>query len=306
MTAPIEPPDSGAPAVAPPPPVVQPPPAVTRQVTQTLTTTGYVPPDQTGRGVDTLGSAAPLPALYYDAPMVDPANRGLYGAVDWVTESGPSRWLGEGIVVRQYNYGGHHAFGVWDATWCAQPGDTKGGVRPENLPPFEAMVVWAYDECDLTVPSQEEVRARAFHNLEMQEQHAVEKEFAARMLLDIGGSASTDSGDIVKVVGLLDGRFAEANTVGYLHASPHLAALAADRRVNLGGRTPMGNFWVFGGGYINGLNKAVVATSQPFGWRDAIMVNETIDYEHNRFAAVAERSVVVGYEALVGAATVTP
>jgi hypothetical protein len=309
MTQPPETPEPPAtnPVVAPPAPAIQPPDPVTRQVTQTLTTTGYVPPDQTGRGPDTLGAAAPLPAVWFDPPFLEPSPSGLYGVTQWTEDTGPSRYLGEGVLIRMFNYGGHHAFGVWDATWCAQPDDIKDGYRPDPLPVFEPIVVWGYDECDLTAPSQLEVLARAQQTLLMQEQTAVEREFAARMIADIGGSASTISGDIVKVVGEMDGRFAEAGTMGYLHASPHLAAVAADRRVNLGGRTPMGNRWVFGGGYVQGLSAGqVIATSQPFGWRSAIEVREAIKYEHNLFVAVAERALVIGYEALVGAATVTP
>lgn len=51
----------------------------------------------------------------------------------------------------------------------------------------------------------------------------------------------------------------------------------------------------------------MVATSAPlFGWRDAAQVRTAMDERHNIFAAVAERTVLVGYEAVIAAVTVTP
>jgi hypothetical protein len=68
----------------------------------------------------------------------------------------------------------------------------------------------------------------------------------------------------------------------------------------------MGHRLVFGGGYVDGLGDTLVGTSQPFGWRNAVAIREAIDERHNLFVAIAERSVVVGYEALVGAVAITP
>ena len=52
--------------------------------------------------------------------------------------------------------------------------------------------------------------------------------------------------------------------------------------------------------------RAQVATSAPiFCWRDEVALREAIKAEHNRCVAIAERSVVVGYEHALAAVTVT-
>lgn len=63
---------------------------------------------------------------------------------------------------------------------------------------------------------------------------------------------------------------------------------------------------MFGGGYIEGLGDTLVGTSPTFGWRDQPVLREAIEARYNQFVAVAERSVVIGYEHAVGAATITP
>ena len=48
-----------------------------------------------------------------------------------------------------------------------------------------------------------------------------------------------------------------------------------------------------------------MATSQVFGWRGAVQTNEAIRHDHNQFVAVAERSVLLGYEKLIAAVTIS-
>jgi hypothetical protein len=173
--------------------------------------------------------------------------------------------------------------------------------------------VWAYDECDLTEPSQAEVRERATQNMRLQEQTAVERELAERLLIDgipghIGAITLTDA------VAHLERLFAETNTVGFIHASAAVAAYATKsslvQRSGSALKSPMGHTWVFGGGYVKGLTAlsggepVLVATSPTYGWRDAVEVRESLDFQRNRFVVVAERSVVIGYEHCVGAATI--
>lgn len=252
---------------------------------------------------------ATLPAVEFEAPLVNPSPQGLYAVTAWTDVEGPSRFLGEGVRIRPHNYGGSDAFGVWDAQWCVDPEDaTKGGERPDpDTEPFPPIVVWAYDQCDLTAPSQGEVRERVAHNLRLLEPIAVETEFAARLLSD--APTPTGVADVVAAVGVLEGALAVTNTVGFIHASPKWAAPAAAANLIIRSgaslKTPLGNTWVFGGGYGAGLNAALVATSPTFGWRDEVQIRDTIKHDHNQFVAIAERSVVVGYEAALAAATIT-
>lgn len=248
-----------------------------------------------------------LQAMIYDAPLVNPNPQGLYAAATWTETSGPTRFYGEGVRIRPWNYGGENAFGVWDADWCAGPGerdsDLKTGTRPDlDTEPFPPMTVWAYDECDLTRASQAEVRSRAQQVLRLQEQTAVETEFATRLLNDADVIASR--GSLAEAVGYLEGLLAITNTVGAIHVGAQWASIGGPDVILSSGtalRSQLGHKFVFGGGYVAGLGDVLVATSPVFGWRDAVVLRDVIDQQHNVYAAIAERTVVVGYEKLIGA-----
>ncbi|PVB44647.1 hypothetical protein [Mycobacteroides abscessus] len=253
--------------------------------------------------------------VQFEVPLANPSPQGLFAATTWTdTPAGaPSRFLTAGVDVRVHNFGGGAATGVWGASWCASPDDLteddiKEGVRPANPDTFAPITLWAYDECDLTEPSRAEVLARVQQNLRLREQVLAEREFADRLLEDAG--APTAVADIVAAVGHLEAALAVTGTLGLIHASPALIAAASAanlvQRNGTGLTTPMGHRWVFGGGYVDGLEAALVATSPTFGWRDQVQVRDTMKLEHNLFVAVAERSLLVAYEAVVGAAEITP
>lgn len=257
-----------------------------------------------------------LTPIQFDAPLINPSPGGLFAVTLWSdTAAGdPPRWLAEGVQIRPHNYGGGEAFGVWVAPWNAQAADlteddVKIGTRPGIPDPFIAMTIWAEDHCNLALmaDSRDDVRTRAAHNLRMNEQQAVESQFAARLLDDAGAPTSADS--LVAAVGVLEDAFAATNTLGCIHARPGWAAVAAQAQLLVGSgatlKTPLGHTWVFGGGYVEGLGDTLVATSQTFGWRTEAIVREATKPEANRFYAHAERSLVLGYEALIGAAEIT-
>jgi hypothetical protein len=258
--------------------------------------------------------AAPLPAMEFQTPLVNPGPSGLYAATTWVDlgEGEPLRWLGDGVRFWPHNYGGEGAVGIWDVPWCGDPGSNrKDGTRPDPEGPFAPVTVWAYDECDMTAPSQAEVRERAQQNLRLLEQTAVEREFAERLLADAGSPFAAT--DITDAVGFIEAEFAKTNTVGLIHASAQWAAAAVPGNLAVrssGGGTalksPMGHTWVFGGGYVDGLGDVIVGTSPTYGWRGPAELREAFDQQHNRFLAIAERSLVIGYEKCVASAEVTP
>lgn len=249
-----------------------------------------------------------LSAVEFHPPLVNPSPGGLYSATNWTDEVEPLRWLADGVQVRTHNYGGESAFGVWTADWCAGPddlaeGDLKTGTRPGDPGPFDPITVWAYDECDLTAPSQTEVKERAAQNLRLMEQVAVEREFAARAKLDAGTPGT--AADLVEAVSKIEAAFSKTNTVGLIHASPACAAGLARyglaTRSGTGLRSPSGHLFVLGGGYVEGLGTTLVGTSPTFGWRGPVAVRDTLDLPKNAYVAIAERSVVVGYEKAVAA-----
>lgn len=244
-----------------------------------------------------------------EVPPVNPAATGLYSATQWtdIPEDQPSRFL-HGVQLRGINYGGKNAFGIWEGHYCStpQPGQIKDGERPDLLPPFWPVTVWSYDECDLTAPSRAEIAARAMQILKLEEQTAVEREFANRMIEDVGTPEAVDS--LKAAVGYIEGEFAKTNTVGYIHIGAQWVAREAALFVGSGSvrKSPLGHTWVIGGGYVEALGNTIVATAKPFGWRDVPQLRTTMDEKANVFAAIAERSVLVAYEAAVAAATVTP
>lgn len=250
---------------------------------------------------------AVIQSVQFDAPLANPASIGLYPAVRWSDTEEPVRWLAEGVTVRPHNYGGDDAVGVWAADWCATPddlssGDVKTGVRPAIPDPFEPITVWAYDQCDLTGRSQDEVLDRVRQNLRLREQVAVEREFASRLKTD---TSPAGADNLVQAVSLLESELAKTNTLGVIHASAGLASVAAYAQlvVRSGGavKTPMGHRWAFGGGYVDALDTLLVATGPVFGWRSEVAVKEAPKPSRNVFSVVAERSVVVGYERAVAA-----
>jgi hypothetical protein len=254
-------------------------------------------------------TAPVLAPVRFETPPVNPAPNGLYAATNW-TETGREealRYL-NGVEIKGPNYGGENAFGVWGAPWCSVPpvdgDDRKDGERPEILDAFDPMTVWAFDSCDLTEPSRREVEARAAQILRLEEQPAVEREFANRLLLDAGTPQTVAS--LKAAVGYIEGVFARTNTVGFIHAGAQWASQEFGLVIKSGTRltSPLGHTWVFGGGYVDGLENTLVATSQPHGWRDQPQVRTSLDERRNLYIAIAERTLLLGYEAVIAAATV--
>ena len=252
-----------------------------------------------------------LDVVHFVAPNVNPAVPGLYAATDW--QNDPLNRFLHGVEVRGANYGGDDASGVWATAWCAPPPldneERKEGDRPGILDAFDPITVWAYDQCDLTAASRAEVEERVQQILRLQEQTMVEREFAVRLLVDAADLGTTPTRDTLKrAVSYLEGQVAQTNTAGYFHASAELVALEPDLFIKSGTNrvTPSGHNWIIGGGYVEGLEDTIVVTSQPFGWRDAPTTRTAPAVRDNIYAAVAERSVNIGYEAVIAAVTIAP
>jgi hypothetical protein len=257
----------------------------------------------------TYDSALPV---HFAAPPLNPTAFGLYASTLWteVTVDEPSRHL-MGVEIRGTNYPDGRASGVWEEPWCGAPaaGQKKEGTRPDILDPFDPVTVWAYDECDLTEPSRREIEENAAQTFRLEEQPMVEREFAERLKLDAADlGAPQTTATFRQAVGYLEGAAALTNTTVFFHAGAQWASQELGLVVKSGTRwvSPLGHIWVFGGGYVEGLDDMIVATSQPFGWRDQMQVRTAIDERANIYAAIAERTVLVGYEAVIAAATITP
>jgi hypothetical protein len=268
-------------------------------------------------------TSALLP-IEFTAPLVAPASPyGLAAATTWTEAAGGEalRWLPSGLQFRLRTHRASSAFGVWEADWCASPNDlTEDDVKTgppfedDDPDPFAPMTVFASDrlqECgNLSAVDRGEAVERAQQTLAIREPLAVETEFATRMLADAPSPTAVD--DVVEAVGHLEQAFAASGTFGLIHARTGLLAVAEDRRMIVRDpaapgvlRTPGGHGWVFGAGYATPLGDSLIGTSPTYGWRDEVTVREAIEYTRNEFVAIAERSVVVGYEAIIGAAEIT-
>lgn len=247
----------------------------------------------------------PMPAVEYDAPAVTPAGLGLYEAATVINTTRPSRILA-GVNVRSFNCA--QSFGTWPTDPCADPGTArKEGDRPELGDPFPPVQAWAYDECD-PQETDPQSAARAQQTLRLQEPVLVESVFADRILTDAGTPETVSS--LVDAIGVLEEALGETGYTGNIHAARRWAAPASqfrwDNQTGAVLKTPLRHNWVFGGGYGSVLGNTLVATGPVFVWRDELTSQTVLDPRINRKATVAERSVVVGYECIVAAVTITP
>ncbi|WP_349268969.1 hypothetical protein MPNTM1_04189 [Mycolicibacterium parafortuitum] len=271
-------------------------------------------------------TSALLP-VEFTPPLAVPVHPlGLDAATTWIETTTPDearRWLPQGVQFRRLTHGPTSAFGVWGADWCASlddldpEGDLKTGpaVEDDDPDPFVAVTVWASDrlqECgNLSAFDRALAVERARLTLAVREPLVVETDFANRLLAD--APSPTAAADLVAAVGHLEQTFAATGTVGLVHARVGLLSLAEHLRLVVRDavtpgvlRTPAGHRWVFGAGYATPLGGSLIGTSPTYGWRDKIAVREALHPWSNQFLAVAERSVVVGYEAIVGVAEITP
>lgn len=256
----------------------------------------------------------------FTPPLVDPAHPlGLAAATTWTEAADDEalRWLPSGIQLRLRGHREPGAFGIWGAPWCVSPDDLdpeddlKTGPAPEDddPDPFLPMTVWAMDrleECgNLSEYDRGQVIERARTTFALREPLAVETQFATRLRADAGNPAEV--ADLVAGIGSLEQNFGTAGIVGGLvHARLGLLAHAENlhliiRDPNEPGvlRTPGGHRWVFSAGYATPFGNRLIGTTATYGWRDEITVREAFQYDRNQFVAIAERSVIVGYEAVV-------
>lgn len=251
----------------------------------------------------------PMPPVEFDATAVNPAGLGLYEAATVINTTRPSRLLA-GYNIRPYNCS--EAYGTWPTDPCALPDPElrKEGDRPVPGDTFEPVQPWAYDECGPGT-TEEESRARAAQTLRLHEPLLVESAFATRILADATALGPIPAApDLATAIGMLEEELGEAGYLGYIHAARRWAAPATqyrwDNQTGAVLKTPLRHSWVFGGGYASVLGNTLIATGPVFVWRDEQTVQATFDHRVNLRVAVAERTVVVGYECLIAAVTITP
>jgi hypothetical protein len=250
-----------------------------------------------------------LQPITFDPPQVALPVGGLYAVVNWDTSAVP-RFLDAGVDFRPHNTKLEGQVGRWTDDWLVTAAGTTGNKfsnRTTAFPDtFTDWVIYSFDHnynADLTVESRDEVKARALHALALLEPIRSETIFADRLKTDT--IAPPAKSGLTATVGYLESEAAKLGLTGFIHASAQWAAYARERRLDTNGVSPLGHRWVYGGGYVAGLDNELVLTTQPFGWRSPAVVNDSIWHNKNQYVAVAERAVLIGYEAVIAAATVS-
>lgn len=251
-----------------------------------------------------------LQAVTFRPPLVNPAPYGLNQAVQWTDDATP-RWFDGGVQFWPVgNFGFMQSGNSWTSPWCSiEPGsgdqEVKAvGAEPELIDPFQAFTLYSSQACDPSPQTRTETENRLLQMLRIGESVGLETMLADRMVFEATTEHIAVSRDTVReAVAYLEGQLAKTNMLGQIHASPQAAALEWGIVLQQGAilRTPLGHQWVFGGGYVDTLGDLLVATSPIFGWRTPMTVRSVVDYMHNQHLVVAERSYVLGAEALIGA-----
>lgn len=100
---------------------------------------------------------------------------------------------------------------------------------------------------------------------------------------------------------------AQYGNVGYLHASPRIAAHAMDANLIVQDgplyKTRMGTVWIFGGGYPD--DGTIYISGNVTVWRaqNVFVSSAVLDMASNQYYVIAEREYAVSYDCLVASAT---
>ena len=253
----------------------------------------------------------------HDPDQLPPYPRGLYAHVDWLQDGGTARFLLEdGVVIRPANFNAE--IGAWDKDWCVDPdtltsADWKLDERAafDEDHPFLHDVVYGADRTfkgNLREEERQRARDRALNNILRLEQVVSERTLADRMIADITTYSITTLTATSPAIAIakLEDAAAETGVGGLqIHGKPYWASIYPDGFTE-SLETKVGHLqYVAGGGYVQGLTNRLVLTSPVQGWRSDLESNEALKLQYNQFIAVAERSVLLGYEKIVATVTIS-
>lgn len=268
----------------------------------------------------TVIAANRLAAVDYKAPRL-PVARGLMDVVDW-PEGGLPRWFDSGVLVERTNFDGDTGYGLWNPDWNATLAEVisanvkKTGSRPDrDDTPFVHKTAYAYakNPCgDLRSETRDETTERSRAMLERRMPKTISTAFAQRMLSDVTADsvAVGTAADVVEAISDLELALADVGVDGALiHASPKFAApLVASWVLRLSGPsyvTPLGHTMVFSGGFNQVLDQTLIATTAVVGWKTPALELGIIEYQDNQYVSIHEQSVLLAYEQVLAAATIS-
>lgn len=231
-----------------------------------------------------------------NGPLSLPAPHGLAGGVTYTP-------VGCGIA---------HLY----AAACHTDNTTKTMDPGEDEVERESFIAYASLVCGSAGTTPAAMEARVRRRLADGEQIVAEAGMATILAAGATPLLPPITTDITDVVGELEQWLygqapgdAGYGYVGYLHASPRLAAYANDRELLIRDgqilRTPLGTVWIFGGGYPD--DGTIYITGQVTVWRsDDVFVTpatSALNRDTNQYRLLAEREYAVSYDCVAGSAT---
>lgn len=250
------------------------------------------------------------PPVRIEPPMPQPLRYGLFAAVGALLPL-EGNAEGSGVIYEPNTCGIAHS---WPMD-C--PDDSPADESPAEkifdsraaLVEAEPFIVYGSSQCGSVGTTTARAAERARENLENGEQFEVESAMAAVLAdqdVPLGASA-----DVLEAVSNLEQWLygtAAYGRVGFIHASPGVAALAASNElwVRDGNqyRTPYGTIWSVGGGYPEG---TIFVSGAARVWRSEVQVPDpmqTFDRSFNQWFTVAERTYAVAVDCLVASTAV--
>ncbi len=202
------------------------------------------------------------------------------------------------------------------AAVCPTDNATKTIDSAESVVERESFIAYASILCGSagTTPAALEERVR--RRLSDGEQTVAEAGMAAILAAGATPLIQLGTTDLTDVVGELEQWLygqapgdAGYGYAGYLHASPRIAAYAAEEGLIVRDgqilRTHLGTVWVFGGGYPD--DGTIYATGQVTVWRsNDVFVTpgaSALNRGTNQYSLLAEREYAVSYDCVAGSAT---
>jgi len=221
----------------------------------------------------------------------------------------PAHGAGGGVIYQPESCGHAHSYPVD----CPDESPTPEKIFDSMPDPVtaEPFVVYGSLQCGSAGKTQAELEAAVRRNLASGEQAQAEAELA--VILDAGAAGLGAAVDIVDAVSRLEQwlygiESADYGHIGYLHASPEVAAYAGEASliVDQGAvkRTPYGTLWSIGGGYPEG---TLYISGQVTVWRSSDVfvpeLDQTLDRSTNQYYIVAEREYAVAYDCVANSIT---
>lgn len=251
------------------------------------------------------------PPVVIEPPVPQPLRYGLFNAVGALLPM-TDHEQGSGLIYEPETCGVAHSWPM-ECDPDESPDESPTEKVFDGIPDFirvEPFVVYGSSTCGAAGTDVARAEARARRNLENGQQFEVESALAAELSVAAVGlpAAAGIVGAVAAMEQWLYGTRAYGR-VGFIHASPEIAAQAASEhlweRDGSRYRTPYGTIWSVGGGYPPG---TLYISGQVRVWQSEVEVPnpmQTFDRTFNQWYVLAERVFAAQFECAAASITIT-